>query len=115
MPTGKGVRAWKVEGQGGVQAPARVAFPLTPILSLGEREQARPALGKPERFGLVDRQAKVPPLPKGEDWGEGERALRAQPALRRVEDSPNEQRGWAHLAPPSFDREAIRMHGCKRI
>ena len=57
-------------------ATAPVAFPLTPALSLGEREPRRSALEKPKRLGFVGRLAKVLPLPKGEGWGEGERTLR---------------------------------------
>ncbi len=45
-------------------------FPLTPTLSLGERESPPPARERFKRFGFGDRRACVLPLPKG--WGEGE-------------------------------------------
>src|SRR5437764_386741 len=44
-------------------------FPLTPALSLREREQRR------QRIGVVATRSLVLPLPEGEGWGEGERAF----------------------------------------
>ena len=41
-------------------------FPLTPALSLREREQRR------QRIGVVATRSLVLPLPEGEGWGEGE-------------------------------------------
>ena len=47
-------------------------FPLTPTLSPRERENLRQSVGESEAAGFVERRALVPPLPKGEGWGEGE-------------------------------------------
>ena len=49
-----------------------VCFPLTPTLSLGEREHQSTALANPNGLRFADRRTKIPPLPKGEGWGEGE-------------------------------------------
>ena len=49
-----------------------VFFPLTPTLSLGEREHQSTVGANPNGLRFADRQAKIPPLPKGEGWGEGE-------------------------------------------
>ena len=48
-----------------------VAFPLTPALSLGERESRIPSLGKPERIDRAEGLATILPLPEGEGRGVG--------------------------------------------
>ena len=54
-------------------------FPLTPALSLGEREQLSPvfrdlgARSAMTALGLRERRDAILPLPEGEGWGEGER------------------------------------------
>jgi hypothetical protein len=63
-------------GQGAIaQPPARsssdVSFPLTPALSLGERETPRPSLAKGSASGVAKRRELVLPLPEGEGRGEG--------------------------------------------
>jgi len=47
-------------------------FPLTPALSLGEREIRTPSRGESGRFPTTRARAMVLPLPKAEGWGEGE-------------------------------------------
>ena len=47
-------------------------FPLTPTLSLGERESNRPRAGLNGTLRWVESEAAMPPLPEGEGWGEGE-------------------------------------------
>jgi hypothetical protein len=47
-------------------------FPLTPALSLGERENHRPLVRRPYASALLQRRPAWLPLPKGEGWGEGE-------------------------------------------
>src|ERR1051326_6913243 len=49
-------------------------FPLTPTLSLGEREPFGPVSRESPALEFADRRAKIPPLPEGEGRGEGERA-----------------------------------------
>jgi len=54
-----------------------VTFPLTPTLSLGERENRSPILsdpdaGKMQRIPNSQACQTVRPLPRGEGWGEGE-------------------------------------------
>ena len=49
-----------------------VFFPLTPTLSRGERERQSTARAKRTGIRLADRLARIPPLPWGEGWGEGE-------------------------------------------
>src|SRR3989442_11065356 len=50
-------------------------FPLTPALSLREREHRRQNIRKPEPLAVVGTRSLVLPLPEGEGRGEGERAL----------------------------------------
>ena len=47
------------------------AFPLTPALSLGERENRFQSVGMIEAFGLAEGLDAGLPLPKGEGRGEG--------------------------------------------
>jgi len=52
-------------------------FPLTPALSLREREHYRQRTRQLEPLGVVAKLSLVHPLPEGEGRGEGERALRS--------------------------------------
>jgi hypothetical protein len=47
-------------------------FPLTPALSLGERENARLSVDESEVLGVLASRTPRLPLPKGEGRGEGE-------------------------------------------
>ena len=58
-----------------------VVFPLTPALSLRERENYRQRSGEASTLGIVERLAALPPLPKGEGRGEGEQAARPPSAF----------------------------------
>ena len=63
----------------GHQLPFRrsnARFPLTPTLSLGERENHFPPLGRAEALPVVERARSSAPLPKGEGWGEREARVR---------------------------------------
>src|ERR1700745_595112 len=51
-------------------------FPLTPALSLGERENRFPVVEKTPRPGLLGALPTILPLPKGEGRGEGEERVR---------------------------------------
>ena len=51
------------------------SFPLTPALSLGEREPCIPSVDNPERSGKSCRLRTILPLPRGEGRGEGERVV----------------------------------------
>jgi hypothetical protein len=51
-------------------------FPLTPALSLGEREPSGSVLRESEALEFGNRRAKILPLPKGEGRGEGGQAQR---------------------------------------
>jgi hypothetical protein len=51
---------------------SEVVSPLTPALSLRERENCPQRLGKCAAPGVFERPPSCPPLPKGEGWGEGE-------------------------------------------
>src|SRR2546428_555355 len=51
-------------------------FPLTPALSLGERENPRPAVGKASVAGTFESRELLFPLPQGEGQGEGKAAVR---------------------------------------
>src|SRR6266404_1802338 len=57
-------------------------FPLTPALSLGEREHRRLILRKSDALTSRQNLAAILPLPKGEGWGEGEGAVEISRALR---------------------------------
>ena len=50
-------------------------FPLTPALSLREREHRRQRIREPEALGIMSVRSLLLPLPEGEGRGEGERAL----------------------------------------
>jgi hypothetical protein len=52
-----------------------VPFPLTPALSLRERENHLPCCKKREPFEFAQTRAKQLPLPQGEGWGEGEQSV----------------------------------------
>jgi hypothetical protein len=58
-----------------------VSCPLTPALSLRERESHRQRVGKVRGLGKFERRSECLLLPKGEGWGEGEQ--RARPASAR--------------------------------
>src|SRR5438309_11307366 len=59
-------------------------FPLTPTLSLGERERPCARVRRWRGPWFVERWEVVLPLPKGEGWGEGE--VRVRPSPCAVED-----------------------------
>jgi RND family efflux transporter MFP subunit len=65
--------------QDGSLGVAGVLFPLTPTLSLGEREPRSPVFGECKRVISIGARASILPLPEGEGWGVGEPALRQQP------------------------------------
>ena len=50
-------------------------FPLTPALSLGERENRRQSVGESETAGIFEDRTSLHPLPEGEGRGEGEQCL----------------------------------------
>ena len=62
-----------------------VVFPLTPALSLGEREPQSTARANTNGLRFAERLAKILPLPKGEGWGEGELGSRCFRSLSTVE------------------------------
>src|SRR5438552_18850821 len=51
-------------------------FPLTPALSLRERENQEPRCKNSKRLGFSNALPTLFPLPEGEGWGEGERIVR---------------------------------------
>jgi hypothetical protein len=59
----------------GSRSRSDVAFPLTPALSLGERENGRQRLREAGIAGKVERLKSMPPLPR-EGRGEAEQAAR---------------------------------------
>ena len=62
-------------------------FPLTPALSLGEREPQSTACANANGLRFADRLAKILPLPKGEGRGEGKQGSRRFRNLRISEAS----------------------------
>jgi len=59
-------------------------FPLTPALSLGEREHLRQRARKAGGAGISERRATWLPLPEGEGRGEGEGRLQSKDRLLRA-------------------------------
>jgi hypothetical protein len=57
-------------------------FPLTPTLSLGEREKPRQSVGEKEIIGTSETRAWRFPLPKGEGQGEGKGNVRTASGSR---------------------------------
>jgi len=62
------------------------SFPLTPALSLRERENCRQSVGETNRRTKFESRPPLLPLPRGEGWGEGERDSRA-PAAKSLESA----------------------------
>src|SRR5262249_55895388 len=56
-----------------------IRFPLTPALSLRDRERT---LSAPNDADLIQRSQMVLPLPEGEGWGEGERSVQFYRSVR---------------------------------
>src|SRR5438445_3189457 len=67
-----------------VNSRSHARFPLTPTLSLGERESHFPSFDEPEPLQSPDACARALPLPKGEGWGGG--GVRFRPGPCTVED-----------------------------
>jgi hypothetical protein len=59
----------------GCTCKQRDLFPLTPALSLKEREPQGPSLGNPSAPRHATARPMVLPLPEGEGWGEGEQPV----------------------------------------
>ena len=55
----------------GNNSGSNVSLPLTPALSLGERENYRQPVGESGDVGISERRASLSPLPGGEGQGEG--------------------------------------------
>jgi hypothetical protein len=66
-----GMRNAEWAATGGGSVGSLPAFPLTPALSLRERESRRPSFTQTGRFSLFKRRDRFLPLPEGEAWGEG--------------------------------------------
>jgi hypothetical protein len=60
----------------GSAALADALFPLTPALSLGEREPRPPSVAHAEGLRFAVTRRSLLPLPQGEGRGEGEQAIR---------------------------------------
>ncbi len=76
------------------------SFPLTPALSLGEREDLCPCDGMVGRSGFTRRRSSILPLPAGEGRGEGEGDARVARALRKIPRSactPKPTRNMGHV------------------
>jgi len=58
-------------------------FPLTPALSLREREHHLPVSLEPETPDTDDRRSTILPLPEGEGRGEGERRIRIAKPVKK--------------------------------
>ena len=85
-------------GSDATREPER-RFPLTPALSLGERENLAPSLEQPSTSEPTGCRVRVPPLPGGEGRGEGEPSCRIPP------------RGWKFVTWPeaiAFAAEHLR-------
>src|SRR5437660_11060602 len=80
----------------------KAPFPLTPALSLGERESRIRFLGNPARLNQADGLATILPLPWGEGRGEGAGTLGMPIPLRTRPPPVYSER----VTPPKLTRVA---------
>jgi hypothetical protein len=78
----------------GHDSPPDVAFPLTPALSLGEREHRRQGLGESTASGMFEQRAAWLPLPEGEGRGEGEQASPSSSLLHKANSPFHRAFSW---------------------
>src|SRR5439155_16495367 len=67
------------------------AFPLTPALSLRERENQRPRCDNSKWLGFSNALPIILPLPEGEGRGEGERSVRIPERCDFCNRLPNDE------------------------
>ena len=78
-------------------ANSDISFPLTPALSLGEREDHRPRVQMPGAWGKLASRDAALPLPKGEGRGEGEQSARP-PSTATLATAPERIFHFPHWA-----------------
>jgi hypothetical protein len=79
-------------------------LPLTPALSVGEREEVIPLWAESKGFGLLDALPALLPLPGGEGRGEGEGTIEvsnASPSSPRNKNLGEASTGMIAWAMPS--------------
>jgi non-ribosomal peptide synthetase-like protein len=91
----------------GSRSQSDVAFPLTPALSPGERENRRQDFRESDAPGNVERLTLILPLPGGEGRGEGEQAIRP-PRPLGTGSSP------CHSEISPFRGEILALDECQR-
>jgi hypothetical protein len=94
-----GMRNAEGAAAGGGLVGLLTAFPLTPALSLREREPPRQSLAQAERSKLAERRDQFLPLPEGEGRGEGEGDSYSPRRSRHLFNLSNEMTKWARVEP----------------
>src|SRR3989442_6374796 len=87
-------------------------FPLTPTLSLGERERRCARVRRLRGPWFIERWEMALSLPKGEGWGEGEVCVRTGRALSKIRVKCSRLSPHSIFIAPSCGVLVLRCRPC---